>query len=372
MSPLDQVPGPRSTDIPFVRVSLARQLRFWFFAILALGFLVWLFSGVLLPFVAGIALAYLQNPLADRMERAGMNRTVAAILIVGVVVIVLVLLAVLIVPRLVDQLLSLLNNMPKYLAQVQAFLSDPSRPWLNRLVGTGDTAKTVLDLAAEAMGGVSAVMHSVWMGGKALAAFLSILIVMPVVTFYLIVDWHPMVEIMDSWVPVHHRETVRQIVREIDTAIAGFLRGQLVVCLILGAYYAIALSLVGLNYAILIGVIAGLITFVPYVGSMTGFVVGVSVALAQFWPDWTWILTVVGIFLFGQFTEGNILAPKMVGENIGLHPVWVIFAMFAFGYLFGIVGLLIAVPLAAAIGVLFRFGLRHYLASPVYTGVKPS
>lgn len=372
MSPPDEAARPVSTDVPLVRVSLARQLRFWFLTIVAFGLLIWLFSEVLLPFVAGIALAYLQAPLADRLERAGINRTVAAILIVGVIVLAFILLAVMIVPRLIDQLAALLNNMPAYLSKVQAFLADPSRPWLTRLIGTGDSTKTVLDFAAEGMGGLSTIMHSAWAGGKALAAFASLLVVMPVVTFYLIVDWHPMIEIMDSWVPVHHRETVRQLVREIDTAIAGFLRGQLVVCLILGTYYAIALSLVGLNYAILIGVVAGLITFVPYVGSMTGFVIGVSVAVAQFWPDWKWILTVIGIFLFGQFTEGNILAPKMVGENIGLHPVWVIFAMFAFGYLFGFVGLLIAVPLAAAIGVLFRFGMRQYLASPVYTGGKPS
>lgn len=371
MSQLDGAPGPVS-EVPYVRVSLARQLRFWFLTLIAFGILIWLFSDVLLPFVAGIALAYLQAPLADRLERAGLNRTVAALLIVGVVVLAFILLAVIVLPRLLDQLIALFNNMPAYLAKVQAFMADPSRPWLTRLIGAGDSTKTVLDLAAEGVGGVSALMHSAYAGGRALAGLASILVVMPVVTFYLIVDWHPMIEIMDSWVPVHHRETVRQLTREIDTAIAGFLRGQLVVCLILGTYYAIALSLVGLNYAILIGVVSGLITFVPYVGSMTGFVIGVSVAVAQFWPDWKWILTVVGIFLFGQFTEGNILAPKMVGENIGLHPVWVIFAMFAFGYLFGFVGLLIAVPLAAAIGVLFRFGLRHYLASPVYTGGRPT
>jgi predicted PurR-regulated permease PerM len=347
---------------------MARQVRFWLLAIVVLGFLIWLLSDVLLPFVAGIALAYLQNPVVDRMERAGVNRTVAALLIVAVVVLAFILLAILVVPLLIDQLITLVDNMPTYLASVQAFLADPSRPWLRRLIGTSNSAKTVLDLAAEGMGGISTLMHSVWTGGKAVAAFVSLLIVTPVVTFYVSVDWHRMVKVVDGWVPLDHRETVRELAREINTAIAGFLRGQLAVCVILGAYYAVALSVIGLNYGILIGVIAGLITFVPYVGSMTGFIIGVSVALPQFWPDWRWIMSVVGIFLFGQFAEGNILAPKMVGENIGLHPVWVIFSMFAFGYLFGFVGLLIAVPLAAAIGVLFRFGLRHYLASPVYTG----
>jgi predicted PurR-regulated permease PerM len=195
---------------------------------------------------------------------------------------------------------------------------------------------------------------------------------MPVVTFYLICDWNGMLKILDSWIPVRHRETVHELAREIDSAISGFLRGQLVVCLLLGLYYAIALTLVGLQFGVLIGVIAGLITFVPYVGSLTGLLIASAVAITQFWPDWQWIVAVVVIFLVGQFVEGNIIAPKLVGERVGLHPVWMIFAMFAFGYLFGFVGLLLAVPLAAAIAVLFRFGLRRYLASPIYTGGQPS
>jgi predicted PurR-regulated permease PerM len=171
---------------------------------------------------------------------------------------------------------------------------------------------------------------------------------------------------------VRHRETVHELAREIDNAISGFLRGQLAVCFLLGLYYAIALTLVGLQFGVLIGVVAGLITFVPYVGSLTGLLIASAVAITQFWPDWQWIVAVVVIFLVGQFVEGNIIAPKLVGERVGLHPVWMIFAMFAFGYLFGFVGLLLAVPLAAAIAVLFRFGLRRYLASPIYTGGQPS
>ena len=175
---------------------------------------------------------------------------------------------------------------------------------------------------------------------------------------------------VDSWVPVRQRDTVHQLAREIDAAIGGFLRGQFGVCLVLGCYYAIGLMLVGLDFALLIGLVAGLITFVPYIGSMTGLMIATSVAIAQFWPDWKRIVIVVAIFLFGQFVEGNIVSPKFVGERVGLHPVWLIFAMFAFGYLFGFVGLLIAVPLAAAIAVLLRFGLRQYFASPLYTGRK--
>ena len=158
--------------------------------------------------------------------------------------------------------------------------------------------------------------------------------------------------------------------REIDAAIAGFVRGQTAVCLILGSFYAVALTLSGLNFGLLIGLISGLITFIPYVGSMTGLILALGVAVAQFWPEYSSILIVLGIFLVGQFLEGNVLAPKLVGESVGLHPVWLIFALLAFGYLFGFVGLLVAVPLAATIGVLARFALRRYLESSLYTGEK--
>jgi predicted PurR-regulated permease PerM len=177
-----------------------------------------------------------------------------------------------------------------------------------------------------------------------------------------------MLNTVDGWIPVHQRETVHQLAREADAAIAGFVRGQTAVCLVLGSFYAVALTLSGLNFGMLIGLISGLITFIPYVGSMTGLVLSMGVAVAQFWPEWVPIVIVLGIFLAGQFLEGNVLSPKLVGERVGLHPVWVIFALLAFGYLFGFVGLLVAVPLAATIGVLARFALRRYLHSSFYTG----
>src|SRR5262249_42699322 len=196
----------------------------------------------------------------------------------------------------------------------------------------------------------------------------SLIVVTPVVAFYLLNDWSRMIATVDNWIPLQHRETVHALVHEMDDAIAGFVRGQTAVCLILGSFYAVSLTVAGLSFGLLIGLLSGVITFIPYVGSMTGLVVSVGVAIAQFWPEYTWILVVLGIFFVGQFLEGYVLAPKLVGESIGLHPVWLMFALFAFGYLFGFVGLLIAVPLAAIIGVLARFGLKQYLASPFYTG----
>jgi predicted PurR-regulated permease PerM len=287
------------------------------------------------------------------------------------VVIALVALVLLLVPLLLQQGTALIAHIPRYFKRVQEMLADPNFPWLNWLAGE-DKNKTVSDLVGQAATWLLSFTYSLWTGGKALVSFASILIVMPIVTFYLICDWHPMIGIIDSWVPVRQRDTVRRPTREIYTAIGGFLRGQLGVCLVLGVYYAVALMVVGLDFALLIGLIAGLITFVPYIGSMTGLVIAASVATAQFWPDWKRIVIVIAIFLVGQFIEGYIIAPKLVGERVGLHPLWMMFAMFAFGYLFGFVGLLIAVPLAAAIAVLFRFGLRQYLASPFYTGEKPT
>jgi predicted PurR-regulated permease PerM len=343
-----------------------RHLMFWIATLVVFAFLLWLLSDILLPFVAGLALAYLQTPLADRLERLGMNRTLAALLIVGFVVLTFILLALLLVPILAEQAAALIGGIPSYVARLQALLSDPGPPWLRQLLNGGDAGKTMSQVMSQGAGYMTTMMQSVWAGGKAIASLISVLVIMPVVTFYLICDWHEMVAILDGWVPPQNRETVHRLVGEIDAAISGFLRGQAGVCLVVGIYYAVALSLVGLNFGLLIGLTAGVLTFMPYIGSMTGLLIAVSVAVGQFWPNWISIAVVIGIFLVGQFIEGNVLGPKLVGDRVGLHPVWLIFAMFAFGYLLGFVGLLIAVPLAAAIGVLFRFGLSRYYASPFY------
>ena len=348
-----------------------RQLTFWLLTFLVLAAVLWLLHDILLPFVAGIALAYVLAPLADRVERLGVNRTVAALIVVSVLVVALIALMLLLVPLLLQQGASLISHIPGYFKRIKELIVDPNFPWLNWL-GSAETGKTASDLVGQVATWLLSFSYSLWTGGKALVSFASVLIVMPVVTFYLIRDWHAMIDRVDSWIPVRQRETVRQLGREIDAAIGGFLRGQFGVCLVLGCYYAIGLMLVGLDFALLIGLIAGVITFVPYIGSMTGLMIAASVAIAQFWPDWKRIVLVIAIFLVGQFIEGNIVSPKFVGERVGLHPVWLIFAMFAFGYLFGFVGLLIAVPLGAAIAVLLRFALRQYFASPFYTGDKPS
>jgi predicted PurR-regulated permease PerM len=346
-----------------------RQIVFWLAALLLFILLLWLLADILLPFVAGLAIAYLLKPLTDRFERAGVNRLAAALVIITVVVLAIVVLILLVAPILGGQLWSFIDNIPGYVTKLQSLLSDPSRPWVQRLVGAGlNTDKGVSDLVTQGAGWLTAFLKSLWSGGRALVSLFSLVVVTPVVAFYLLYDWHTMIRVVDSWVPLRQRDTVRGLAREIDAAIAGFVRGQSAVCLILGSFYAIALTLTGLNFGLLIGLLSGLITFIPYVGSMTGLILALGVAVAQFWPDYTSIVMVLGIFLVGQFLEGNVLSPKLVGESVGLHPVWLIFALLAFGYLFGFVGLLVAVPLAATIGVLARFALRRYLESSLYTG----
>jgi predicted PurR-regulated permease PerM len=351
-------------------MNLGRQMTFWVATLAVFIAALWLLHDILLPFVAGMALAYLLDPLASRLQRLGLSRLLAALVIVTLFGLSFIALLLVIVPILTEQFGALIAKLPDYVTRLQALVSEPNRQWLRKVLGEGFAdGNSAGELVKQGAGWLTTFLRSLWSGGQALVSILSLLVVTPVVAFYMLNDWDRMVSTVDGWVPVHHRETVRSLAREIDVAIAGFIRGQAGVCLILASFYAVTLTLAGLSFSLLIGLVSGLITFMPYVGSMIGLVVGVSVAVAQFWPQATPILIVVGIFLVGQFLEGYVLSPKLVGESVGLHPVWLIFALFAFGYLFGFVGLLLAVPLAAAFAVLARFGLRQYLASPLYTGI---
>ena len=369
-----RVPARRGRDVPEAGgLTFEWQVAFWLAALAVIVLLLWLLSEILLPFVAGAVIAYLLTPVTDRLERLGVNRLAAALSIITLVVMAIVVVILLVAPILGGQLTSFIDNIPGYVTRLQSLLSDPSRPWLQKILGASFSAdKSIGDLVTQGVGWLTAFLKSLWSGGRALVSLFSLVVVTPVVAFYLIYDWHRMIRTADSWIPVQQRETVRQLARDVDAAIAGFVRGQTAVCLILGSFYAVALTLSGLNFGLLIGLISGVITFIPYVGSMTGLILAVGVAVAQFWPNYSSILMVLGIFLIGQFLEGNLLAPKLVGESVGLHPVWLIFALLAFGYLFGFVGLLVAVPLAATIGVLVRFALQRYRESALYTGKPPA
>jgi predicted PurR-regulated permease PerM len=351
-------------------MTLERQVMFWALALAVFVAAVWLLSNILLPFVAGMILAYLLDPMARRAEQLGIGRAVSALIVLTVVIVVLVVATMLIVPILIEQISAFLDKLPDYVARLQSLITDPSRPWLAKVFGERlpDASKSVGSLVTQSSGWITTFLASLWSGGRALFSILSLLIITPVVAFYLLCDWDRVVSGIDGWIPLTHRETVRGLAREIDEAIAGFVRGQAVICLILAAFYAIGLTLIGLSFGFLIGLMTGLFAFVPYVGAATGAIVAGIVAIAQFWPKLTPILMVAGVFLIGQVLEGYVLSPKLVGAKVGLHPVWLMFALIAFGYLFGFLGLLIAIPVAAAIGVLARFALRQYLASPLYTG----
>jgi predicted PurR-regulated permease PerM len=253
---------------------------------------------------------------------------------------------------------------------LQTLATDPSRPWLSKIVGDGlgEAERSVSELTTLASGSLDVFLRSLWSGGEALISFFSLAVVAPIVACYLIYDWDRMIAAMDHWVPPARRETVRALASEIDKTISGFVRGQSLLCLILAAFYASALSLVGLKHGVLIGITSGLLSFIPYLGSLSGLVISICVAIAQFWPDWRLVFVVLAVFFVGQSLADYVLAPYLVGRRVHLNPVWMMFALFAFGYLFGFVGLLIAGPLAAAIGVLMRFALRQYYASPLYAG----
>jgi predicted PurR-regulated permease PerM len=362
-------PPPEFTGSP---LTLRRQLIFWSGALVVFILLLWLLGDVLMPFIAGMALAYLLDPLVRQVQRLGLNRAIASVVVVMIFICLIALALILLVPALAEQIADFVARVPHYVERLRQVVNEASQGWLGKYLGDKmpegqNSAGTV---AATAASWAGTVLGSLWTGGRALVSIISLIVITPIVAFYLLLDWPRMLQTIDNWTPVHHRATVRGLAKEMDRAIAGFVRGQAIVCAILGTFYAISLMMLGVNFGLLIGMTAAILGFAPYVGTITGFLLAVGVATAQFWPDWTMPAMAAGIFLIGQFVEGNILQPQLVGKEIGLHPVWLMFSLIAFAYLFGFVGLLVAVPVAAAIGVLIRFLLRQYLASSYYTGGK--
>lgn len=347
-----------------------RQIRFWLVSAIILAIFLYVFSGILLPFVAGMVLAYFLDPVADRLQRLGLSRLMATIVILFAFIVVLVLAFVILIPVLASQMADFASKLPEYLTRLQSLITSFDPRWLEEKFGVDANGlrEGLNSLLTSGFGLLTTVFTSIWSSGVALVSVVSLFVVTPVVAFYMLLDWDRMVTIVDSWVPRDYVQTVRAIANDINTATAGFVRGQGTLCLVLGAMYATGLTLTGLNFAILIGLFAGLISFIPYVGSLTGLVLAVGVAFVQFWPDWTMVAAVAGVFFVGQFIEGNILQPRLVGKSVGLHPVWLMFSLFAFGALFGFVGLLIAVPASAAVAVLVRFAIARYLESPLYKG----
>lgn len=341
------------------------QLKYWGLATVGLLIVLWAIGNVILPFVVGGAIAYFLDPVADRLERWGLGRAAATTVISLVGLLIAVALVLAVIPTLVSQLNALVNSAPDILKRLQGFLldrfpdlADDTSIVRQSLAQIGDTIKSRgMELANSVIGGAMGVLDAV-----------VFLVVVPVVAFYLLLDWDRMIARVDEMLPRDHAPVVRHLAREIDRVLAAFVRGQLSVCLAMGAFYAVTLAAAGLQFGLVIGAIAGAITFIPYVGALVGGALAIGLALFQFWGNLWSIGLVAAIFALGQFLEGNVITPRLVGNSVGLHPVWLLFALSAFGTAFGFVGMLVAVPVAASIGVLVRFFAGQYTGSLLYRG----
>lgn len=347
-----------------------RQVLFWSAIAVLFVLVVLALQDILLPFVAGIVLAYALNPVTDRLERLGLGRLGASAVTVAVLLIIFIVVLVGLVPLLLQQAQEIVASLP---SDVET-LRQQFDVWALKHFGPRfNEVRTAIEqgigeLRNNWTGIAGTLARGAWDQGWAIIDFLAVLFITPIVVFYLLVDWPAMLQRLGEWLPRDHEASIRRVVGEIDDAISAFIRGQGLVCLILGTLYTVGLTAIGLRYGLLVGIVTGVLTFVPVVGSVLGLVTASTLAVIQGWPDPTLLLLVIALFAFGQALDAGFLAPRIVGPKVGLHPVGLIFALFVFSYLFGFVGVLVAVPMAAAIGVLIRFALDLYLGSQIYKG----
>jgi predicted PurR-regulated permease PerM len=339
----------------------------WFWWLLAIIGLIWFVSAIksiLLPFVVGLAIAYLLDPVTDRLEARKWPRWLATTLVLIVFFASILSIGFLIAPILQDQIGGIVRNLPRYIEQV--------RPFVMKLVAQAGGVENAKEILGSNTGKIVefATKHimEVIAGGLALFNFLSLVLISPVVAFYLLRDWDHLMARLDAWLPRSAEPTVKRLLGEADVALSGFVRGQTLVCLSLGVMYAIGWSLLGLQYGLLLGMLVGVLAFVPTVGPTFGMLLAMIIAIGQWGTaEPLKILGVFGVFLLTQAIEGGVLTPKLIGEKVGLHPVWVLFAVFAGATLMGFVGVFIAVPVAAVVAVVGRYLLERYLQSRYYS-----
>ncbi len=325
-----------------------------------------LFEAILLPFVVGLVIAYLIDPVCDWLEERGCSRTMATTIVTIVFFVTSGVVAALLIPVLYAQITDLIAQVPN----IGAAVRDKAAPLLERMgIGEGEASTKLWDVAEKYAGDALKILGDfllrVATGFETLFNLVALLIVTPVVTFYLLRDWDRLISVINGWLPRRQAPVIREQVREVDRMLSGFMRGQFIVCLLLGLFYAAGLTAAQLPFGAVIGLVTGFLCFIPFVGMLAGFAVGMGIAVAHF-GSFTEVAIVAGVFIIGQVLEGNFLTPRIVGKKINLHPIWIIFALMAGGALFGFTGILIAVPVAAVLGVLIRFSLARYLASPLY------
>lgn len=353
-------------------IPISKQSAFWAIAILVVFIFIWIFKSILTPFVLGIVIAYLLNPLVKGFSKKGIKRTTSSAIIISIFFIVTTVIVVLVAPIIAKESTDLIRAMPEYLDKIFKMIQ-PYTLWLQERFGENyiADAKTfvkenmskVLSVSGGLAGGLAA-------GGQALVGFATTLILTPLVAFYMMREWPNITKWVEDLIPRENEKTIKGLLKKIDGKLSGFIRGQISVAFLLGVIYAVALTVAGLNYGFLIGISAGVLSIIPMVGSTLGLLAAVAVAWFQA-GDLQYVLIIAAIFIVGQIFEGNILSPKLLGDSVGLHPLWILFSLMAGGSLLGILGMLIAVPVAAVIGVVFNFVIDEYKQSPVYKVITP-
>lgn len=338
--------------------------------IILLGLFIYGTRGILLPFVAGFAFAYLLDPVTDRIERLGVARWAATALVLAVFFLGIAAIVVALIPMVQAQFLGIIESLPRYIAALRPLIDETIQRLADSLSleAPGGSEGVTTRLIETAFDNAGRWIGNIFTQTFALFNLLSLLIISPVVAFFMLRDWDLIIAKIDSWLPSDHAATIRSLARQIDDALAGFVRGQTVVVVIMGTLYAIGWSLAGLNYSLILGILAGVLAYVPFVGALFAALIAMLVGFGQFGADFGALAAIFGVFVVVQLLEGTVFTPRLIGSHVGLHPVWVLFAIFAGGQLLGFVGVLISLPVAAATGVLVRFVVDRYLDSDLHLG----
>jgi predicted PurR-regulated permease PerM len=347
------------------------HLRFWLITFAVTGLILWALAGALLPFILGLAIAYFLDPVVRRMNTAGLPRSLCALLVLLVFISILAGATILLAPIVRVQVADLITSMPEYIrtleGQVWPFIADVLKHFPS--VETDKLQANLAQHSGEAITFVGRVLQQVVSGGLAILDILALFVLTPIIAFYLMRDFPKIVATVDGLLPIKQAPVIRQELRSVNQMIAGFVRGQAMVSLSLATFYSVGLSLVGLKYGIIIGLAAGLLSFIPIVGTVTGVVSSLVMAFIQFDSAGS-IAAVAAVFMLAQMLDGYFLTPKLVGDSVGLHPVWIMFAVLAGGKLFGFVGVLLGVPVAGTLAILLRFAIQQYRKSRYYSPMQ--